>query len=277
MWVTVFLWRAEAHSMNQKSTYNYVAALEEVTPPPAMAERTSPPSQTVVSDSTIGLVVISANLFFTVILMAGMSWFGAPALQSILIGGIYFCASTPFYLLIITGALTAIANVAQQECTERQRIAAYERVMHTAFEWRMMVEQNRTAELQAQAMPLQLTQRIAMLETRLLEQQVGTGGVQPPTFVAPYANHNTTASEAVAWASNLYDDMGKPDKDKVQLTGDEASIGRLKVRMLSSKRGTGSNEAGLFLLQNRVIQRVQGGYMLNLKHFPHREALRQIL
>jgi len=257
-------------------------------PPPPYVEVASTP-QTVTSDSTIGLVVVSANLFVTVLVIVGMSVYGTNTLDALKVGAAYFGLSTPVYILIITGALSSMVNVAQHEITERQRIAAYKEVMLAGFDWRMVVEQNRTAELQAQAMPLQLTRRIAALETELLEQGARRPPAHPATFVAPYDNTSkaafaddapqvdSTAQEAVAWLSGLYDDLGMPDKRKVQLTGDEASIGRLRVRMIGSKRGQGSREAGIFLLKREVIKKVAGGYLLQLKHFPTRETLRTLL
>ena len=273
----------------EQNKYNYISAYEEIAPPPPPYVEGSPPPPTVTSDSTIGLVVITANLFVTVIIIAGMSIYGTNTLNALKVGAAYFGLSTPLYILIITGALTSMVNVTQHEVTERQRIAAYKEVMLAGFQWRIAVEQNRNAELQAQAMPLQLTRRIAALETELLEQRVRTPSTQPPTFVTAYDNTSTaafaeeasqvdsTAQEAVAWLSGLYNDLGQPDHKKVQLVGDAASLGRLRVRMLGSKRGQGSREAGLWLLNQGVVKKVAGGYQVQLHHFPSRESLRNLL
>lgn len=268
---------------------NYISAFEDVAPPPPSYVEAATTTQTVTSDSTIGLVVVSANLAVTIIIIAFMSVYGSDTLYALKVGAAYFGLSTPLYILIITGALTSMVNVTQHEVTERQRIAAYKEVMLAGFEWRIAVEQNRNAELQAQAMPLQLTRRIAALETELLEQRVRTPSTQPPTFVTAYDNTSgaafadeepqvdSTAQEAVTWLSGLYNDLGMPDAKKLQLVGDTASLGRLRVRMLGSKRGQGSREAGLWLLNQGVVKKVAGGYMLMLAHYPTRESLRNLL
>jgi len=111
----------------------------------------------------------------------------------------------------------------------------------------------------------------------------------PSAFVAPYDNRSTaafaqevqpstdtTAIEALAWVRGLYlDTTGLPDSAQVQTSGEKE--GWLKVRMIGSKRGTGSKEAGLWLLHRKVILRAAGGYKLNTKVFPRRESLRVLL
>ena len=69
----------------------------------------------------------------------------------------------------------------------------------------------------------------------------------------------------------LYDTHGRPDSKHVH--GD----GRLRGRMLGSKRGTGSREAGRWLLRSGIIQRVRGGYALDVIRFPSRDSLRHLL
>lgn len=63
---------------------------------------------------------------------------------------------------------------------------------------------------------------------------------------------------------SLYGTNGKPD-------------GRLSGRMIGSKRGSGSRDAGRWLLKERIIERVSGGYRLNLRDYPNRDSLRHLL
>lgn len=270
---------------------NYVSsAVDEFVPPPPYAE-TQQPQQPIVSNATIGAIAISANVAVTVVIVVAMLFGGARADLAILRGILYFGISTPLFLLIVTGGLVAVINSWQHQTTERRRIDAHETTVMAAIEWRRDIEANRAAELQAQAMPQQLTRRIAALESELLTRQIAVDPLHAPrTFVTAFDNRSgaafadevepaqdSSANEAVAWASQLYNELGQPDPKKIQLTGDPASIGRLRVKMLGSKRGSGSREAGLWLLRQGIAHKVAGGYCLNLKHYPTRESLRGLL
>ncbi|MCC6454481.1 MAG: hypothetical protein IT328_06020 [Caldilineaceae bacterium] len=264
----------------------YAPGVDEVMSPPQApieieAQEASPNSQ----QTQAGLIVIvSANLAMTAIIICAMLFDGRQVEAALQRGILYFALTTPLFLIIITGSLSKILGRWSREKTERQRIKAYERVMVVAFQWRQAVESNRAAELQAQALPTQLTRRIAALETELLERSVSAGGVQPPsTFVSPHDNRSnaafaaetepqvdTTANEAISWASGLYNELGQADPTKVQADG------RLKVRMIGSSRGPGSREAGLWLIQKGVIVKVPGGFALNMRHFRTRESLRNL-
>lgn len=264
---------------------SYVSALDDFTPPPPVVEVQAQP---VTVETNLGFVLTIANLAVTAIIVIAMMIDGTQAKTAIIAGCGYFAVTMTGFALVTTGTFGAVLNGWQRERTERKRVEAYRELGVLAIEWRQAVEANRALELQAQAAPLQLTRRIAALETELLERQVNAGGVQPPsTFVTPYDNRNhaafaemptvdTTAQEAVAWLSGLYNDVGQPDPRKIQMSGDSAALGRLKVRMLGSKRGTGSKEAGLWLLQQGAVRKVEGGYQLNLKHYPMRESLRNL-
>lgn len=273
--------------MQESSKYNYIAALDDLTPPPPPIEIQARPATV---ETNLGFVLTVANLMITAIIITAMMLDGTQAMTAIIAGSIYFAVTMTGFALVVTGALSSIVAALAHERTERQRIEAYEALGALAIEWRQAVEQNRSAELQAQAMPLQLTRRIAALETELLERQVNADPLHTPSFVTPYDNRSgaafaeevgpardTSAREAVAWLSGLYDDLGKPDAKKVQLIGDTSSLGRLKVRMLGSKRGSGSREAGLWCLNNGAIKKVSGGYQLQLALFPTRESLRNLL
>lgn len=238
------------------------------------------------------LIVVTANLAVMVIVIGGMLWGGAEPVKSIVSGVVYFTLTSPFYLAIVTGVLTAVVGRHEAEVTERYRIQAYTQVAGQTIGWRLRVEENHALELQAHGLPADLPRRLAQLEDRLFAQQLSAEGVQTPTatssFVAPYDNRSTaafaqetqpaidtTASEALAWVRGLYLDTGLPDPAQVQTSGDKT--GWLKVRMLGSKRGTGSKEAGLWLLHRKVILRAAGGYRLNVELFPRRESLRALL
>lgn len=267
----------------------YVPAVDEILapPPPPVAETNTELVQR--QDFGLGFVVVSANVLVTAIIVIGMLVDGQQASRAIITGSGYFAMTTVLYVFIHTGALSAIVAVWQRERTERYRIKAYLQAAQLAIGWRVRIEENRALELQGQALPADLSRRLAQLETDALERKVSAGGIQTPnaqsSFVSAYDNTSnavfapkgdTTAQEAIRWASCLYlDTTGLPDPAQVQTSGDQQ--GWLKIRMVGSKRGTGSKEAGLWLLQRRVIVRAPGGYKLNIKHYPNRESLRALL
>lgn len=266
----------------------YVPALEEVQPPPPppMAIEYEQPEQPNAQQTQAGLIVIvAANLLVTAIIICVMLFDGSKASDALERGTRYFAVTTPLYLIIITGTLTRVVARMARESTERQRIKSYERVMVTALEWRKAIEANHALYLQAQALPSDFGRRLAQLEHESLERGIAGGVQTPSTFVAPYDNRSqaahapetpdSTAQEALMWARGLYGDNGAPDPRQVHVSGEKA--GWLKGRMLGSKRGVGSKEAGLWLLQHKVILRAPGGYLLNLERFPRRESLRLLL
>jgi len=275
--------------MEAKPRYNYIAALEDLAPPPAQVEMQHVAPHPVI-ETNLGFVLTVANLLITAIIITAMMLDGTQAMSAIIAGSIYFAVTMTGFSLVVTGALSAIVASTAHERTERQRIESYEVLGALAIEWRRDVERNRTIEMQAQAMPMQLTRRIAALETELLQRAIAVDPLHTPhTFVTAYSNVSTaahsdmgpqvdtSAQEAVAWLSSLYNDLGGPDPKKLQLVGEPTSIGRLRVRMLGSNRGGGTREAGLFLLHNGAIKKVAGGYQLQLSAFPHRESLRNLL
>lgn len=271
---------------NQNNQWRaYAPAIDEVmSPPPAPVEiettEASPNSQ----QTQAGLIVIvSANLAMTAIIMTVLLLYGSDVEAVLQRGVLYFAITTPIYLIIITGSLAKILGRWAREKTERQRIKAYERVMVVAFQWRREVEANRAAEIQAQSLPTQLTRRIAALEEELLERRLSTDPLRNvATFVAPYDNTSkaahadehavdTTAQEAIAWLNDLYDELGNADRRKIRPDG------RLRVRMLGSTRGPGSREAGRWLLDRGAILKVEGGFALNMRYFRTRENVRNLL
>lgn len=272
------------------SLHSYVPAIDDILSP---SQRTEPePAKTAMPDIGLGFVVVSANVLVTAIIIIAMLVDGAQTTRAIVTGSLYFATSTTLYIFIYTGALSDVVTVWQRERTERYRIQAYTQVAEQTITWRLRVEENHALELQANGLPADLPRRLAQLEDRLFAQQLSAEGVQTPSasssFVAPYDNRSTaafaqetqpaidtTASEALAWVRGLYLDTGLPDPAQVQTSGDKT--GWLKVRMLGSKRGTGSKEAGLWLLHRKVILRAAGGYRLNVELFPRRESLRALL
>jgi len=275
--------------MEAKPRYNYVAALEDLAPPPAHVEMQHVAPHPVI-ETNLGFVLTIANLLITAIIITAMMLDGTQAMNAIIAGSIYFAVTMTGFSLVVTGALSAIVASTAHERTERQRIESYEVLGALAIEWRRDVERNRTIEMQAQAMPMQLTRRIAALETELLQRAIAVDPLHTPhTFVTAYSNVSTaahsdigpqadsSAQEAVAWASQLFSDTGLPDPKKLQLVGEVNDLGRLRIKVIGSKRGGGSREAGLFLLHHGAIQKVTGGFRFNLKHYPSREALRNLL
>lgn len=249
-------------------------------PPTREPDNTAPLPPPAVQEG-VARVLTKANLMITAIIIAGMWFNGEEVVSALITGGSYFAVTMICYVLFISGQAAAIVGIRQRERTERLRVEAWYNVATQALHWRMAVEQNRTLELQAQALPVDIQQRVAQLERHQLVEETAAP-VQTPyaatTFVAPYPATRVgtdPAEEALAWACELYRDSdGRPDPEKVVTEGDKA--GWIRGKMLGSKRGSGSREAGLWLLHRGVVRQVAGGYALDIKRFPHRGALRRL-
>jgi len=222
--------------------------------------------QKIVSDATLGPIALGANVALTIIIVTAMMIDGSQARTAIIVGSAYFMLSTFLFAGVTTGALTAVINGYQRERTERQRIAAHLALGTMALHWRLEVERNRVIGIPSASPlpgagipPAGSAERISPLST----------------FVEPYANEERAQAEAIAWAEKLYDRAapGAPDGRKVQLAGAPEAIGRLRVRMIGSKRGGGSRDAGVWLLRQGVIRKVSGGYSLNVAQFPYRHYI----
>lgn len=261
---------------DSRNNYHYVSALDDIlTPPPAPLPEAASVASGIRAD-TAWLVLLSANILVTIIIIAAMLIDGSTTRAAIAYGVIYFAPTTTIFVLALTGTLTDIVRSGQREKTERQRIDAYTTLAEKALDWRLAVESNRQLELQ----------RPAQLEMR--RTHLSADPVQTPTFVPPYDNRpkgafaaevqpiDTTAEEALGFARGLYLDSGKPNPNRVWLTEKPESHGRLRGNMVGSKRGEGSNEARLWLLHRRIIVKKPGGYALNLTLFPTRDDLRWV-
>lgn len=244
----------EYHSAQPGAIKTYVAALDDLAPLPAYAE-SPPPQQPIVSDATIGAIVVSANLAVTVVIITAMLFDGSQVDLAIQRGILYFGVSTPLFLLIITGGLVAMVNAWQHEATERRRIDAWQLLGEQAIEWRLAVEETRQIELLGRRGSTDAVQRVSPLST----------------YVAPFGDGERAQHEGVRFAMGLYDTHGRPDPKRVHADG------RLRGKMLGSKRGSGSRDAGRWLLRAGIIKRVQGGYALDVGRFPHRDSLRHLL
>lgn len=236
----------------EQSKYNYVSALDEISPPPPTIDVSSNRPATV--ETNLGFVLTIANLLITGIIITAMMLDGTQVLAAIIAGSIYFATTTILFTLLVTGSLTMILADLSRERTEHHRIDAYQELGEQAIQWRLAVEETRQIEL--------------------LGRRGSTEGVQPvqvQSYVAPFADGERAQVEGVRFAMSLYDTQGRPDNTRVH------SDGRLRGRMLGSKRGTGSPEAGRWLLRAGIIQRVRGGYAVDLEKFPTRDALRHLL
>lgn len=201
------------------------------------------------------LIVISANLAVMVIVMGGL-WAGGMEPLAIILGGIgYFTVTTPIYLALVTNVVTAMYSRHERERTERLRIEAYREIAELGFEWRLAVEETRQMELAGRRKGPAVAERISPLST----------------YVPAIADGDEAQQEGVRFAMGLYDTHGRPDARRVHADG------RLKIRMCGSKRGAGSRDAGRWLLREGIVRRVQGGYALNLSHYPTRDSLRHYL
>lgn len=231
----------------------YPAVYEEVAPPPpSVIEVQGQPASV---ETNLGFVLTVANLLVTALLITGMLVNGSQVQTAILVGGAYFAMTTTAFVFVITGALTAMVNGGQREKTERLRVAAYRELGEMALEWRLAVEETRQIELMGRRPSTDSVQRLSPLNT----------------YVAPYAEGEQAQVEGVRFAMSLYDTRGRPDPSRVHPDG------RLKIRMLGSKRGSGGRDAGRWLLQQGIIRRVAGGYALQIDDYPTRDSLRHLL
>lgn len=232
----------------------YHAAYDDVLPPPPIVE-VQAQQQPATTETNLGFVLTAANLFVTAILIVGMLINGSHVQSAILVGGAYFALTTTAFVFVITGALTAMVNGWQQQTTERQRIDAWRELGEMAIDWRLAVEETRQMELMGRRGSADSVQRVSPLNS----------------YVAPFAEGEQAQIEGVRFAMGLYDTHGRPDPKRVHADG------RLKIKMLGSKRGSGSREAGLWLLRTGIVRRVRGGYALDVSRFPHRDSLRHLL
>ncbi len=278
--------------MSNNSRYrNYVPALDDVLAPPPDPLPDAPRVHNEVRAEAAWLVVISANILVTAIIIAGMLIDGTATRRAILSGVLYFAPTTIVFVLALTGTLTDIVRGRQREITERIRIDAYADLAEQALQWRVLVEENRRLELQREAMPADLQRRLAAVEYDLLQRSLPAPGPQTPgsTFVTPYDNrkrgafaeetqpsHDTTAAEAIKWVSDeLYTDTGAINHKRVLLTGDARGM-IVNTKVIGAKRGPGTKEALRWLLDRRVLRKIPGGYALNVDMVPRREDLRYI-
>lgn len=220
-------------------------------PPAVMEVATTQPATT---EANLGFVLTVANLMLTALLITGMLIKGSAVQTALLIGGTYFAATTIAFVFVITGALTAMVNSWQRETTERLRVEAWRELGAMAIEWRLAVEETRQMELGGRR-PAASVERVSPLTT----------------YVAPVADGEAAQVEGVRFAMGLYDTRGRPDPKRLHADG------RLKIRMIGSKRGSGSRDAGRWLLRAGIIRRVRGGYALDISRYPTRDSLRHYL
>lgn len=252
-----------SHQKQAQTTaaYSWIPAADDVlSPPPLPIPTEAPPAQTL--EAGLGLVVTIANVLVTAVIITAMLVDGQQAGKAILFGAAYFALTTAGIALITTGSLTSMFAVWQRERTERERIAAYADAAELVLRWRLTGEQNRALELQAAA------------PSRQLPADPPQTSYQGSTFVPPYEDPHSTATEALQWARSLYGQDGQPDPAKVQTDGDKA--GWLRVRAIGSKRGGGSEDAALWLRQRKFLRRVPGGYRVNLDRYPTRASLQML-
>lgn len=231
---------------------------EDVYTPPAI---NAPPTPAPTTEAGLGFVLTVANVLVTVVIVTGMIVDGRQAGNAILTGAAYFAITSIAFASLITGSASSIFLTWQHQRTERHRIDAYENLATLALHWRI-------ESARAQQPPLLPVQERGMVDPPQTPSVTDT-------FVPPYADAQSAASEALAWASSLYGPDGQPDGRQVVLSGDNR--GWLIAKMLGSKRGAGSRDAGLWLIHNRFILRARGGHVVNLLSFPDRGSLQKLL
>ena len=232
---------------------NYASTLDELAPPPPYVDMR--PAATPTVETNLGLVLTLANLMVTAIIVIAMMLDGAQAQNAIIYGALYFALTMGGFALVVTGAFSSIVNGWQHEKTERLRVEAWRELGELGIEWKLAVEETRQIELLG---------RRGSAE--------GMQGVSPKSnYVPAIADGQEAQAEGVRFAMGLYDTHGRPDPKRVH--GD----GRLRGRMIGSKRGSGSREAGRWLLREGIIKRVRGGYALDTEMYPARDSLRHLL
>lgn len=244
------------HITRSAAARSYVSTFDELAPPmpppPSYIEVQSKPATV---ETNHGFVVTIANLLITAIIITAMMLDGTQAKNAIITGSLYFAVTMGTFSLVITGTLSAIVNGWQREKTERQRVEAYRELGELAIEWRIAVEETRQIELQGRRPPVESVQRLSPLNS----------------YVPPFAEGEKAQVEGIRFAMSLYNTVGRPDPQRVHPDG------RLRLKMIGSKRGSGSREAGIWLLRAGIIQRVKGGYRLDVNRFPTRDSLRSYL
>jgi uncharacterized integral membrane protein len=238
----------------ERAAKSYVSTFDEVAPlpPPPYVEVQSQPA---VVEHNLGFVLTVANLLVTAILITGMLINGSQVQSAIIVGGLYFATTTTAFVFVITGALTAMVNGWQREKTERLRVEAYRELGGLNLEWRLSVEETRQMELAGRRPPAEGVQRVSPLNS----------------YVPAIAEGEEAQAEGIRFAMGLYTTLGKPDPKRVHPDG------RLTIRMIGSKRGSGSRDAGRWLLREGIVERVKGGYRLKVETYPTRESLRHLL
>jgi hypothetical protein len=223
-----------------------------VLPPSATIEAANQPASV---ETNLGFVLTIANLALTGIIVIAMMIDGTQAKNAIVVGSLYFAITTGTFALVVTGTLTNIVNGWQRERTERLKVQAYRELGELNYGWKIAIEETRQLELAGRRPPTGGAQRISPLNS----------------YVPAIEDGQEAQSEAVRFAMGLYATNGKPDPKKLHPDG------RLAGRMLGSKRGAGSRDAGRWLLREGIIKRVRGGYALNIALFPNRDSLRHLL
>lgn len=201
------------------------------------------------------IIVVSANFAVMTTVIIILLFSGVPPLPTILGGIGYYMLTTPLYTAMVTGVITTMYSRREREKTERIRIEAWREIAEHGFEWRLAVEQTRQLELMGRRGGAHPAQRVSPLNS----------------FVPAIEAGEEAQQEAVRFAMGLYATNGKPDPKKLHPDG------RLAGRMIGSKRGAGSRDAGRWLLKERIIERVSGGYRLRIDSYPTRDSLKHLL
>lgn len=231
----------------------YPAVYEEVAPlPPSVIEVQGQGGSV---ETNLGFVLTVANLAITGIIIIAMIIDGTQAKNAIIVGSLYFALTTGTFALVVTGTLTNIVNGWQRERTERLKIEAWRELGAMHMDVKLAVEETRQLELMGRRGATEGVQRVSPLNS----------------FVPAIADGEEAQEEGVRFAMGLYATSGKPDPKKLHPDG------RLSGRMIGSKRGSGSREAGLWLLREGIIRRVRGGYALAVDKYPTRDSLRHYL
>lgn len=241
------------HNAHYGAIKNYASTLDELAPPPPYVDMR--PAATPTVETNLGLVLTLANLMVTAIIVIAMMLDGAQAQNAIIYGALYFALTMGGFALVVTGALSSIINGWQVQRTERLRVEAWRELGELGIEWRLAVEETRQIELLGRRGSAQPSQGVSAISN----------------YVPAIADGEQAQQEGVRFAMGLYDTHGRPDAKRVH--GD----GRLRGRMIGSKRGSGSREAGRWLLRAGIIKRVRGGYALDIARYPARDSLRHLL
>lgn len=183
----------------------------------------------------LGGVVTIANTLFAIVIITALIRNQTSAATAIVAGGIYYAATTHTALLILSGALTTIAQTRAEQRTQR----------------RLYELQYTVRRLPADGLPA--------LPDDAPQLNPPPNLPQLDTYVPARQQDDSVRRTAVAWLLQLFDQDGHLNPKKVILNTKKERPGRINVALPSDK-------AKQYLLDARIIYPMPHGYRYNLRY-----------